>query len=47
MEKMSNLSALNDQTVNFGLERLIFAFAIFLENLKMIITYKLILCVAL
>ena len=36
MEKMSN-----------GLERLIFAFAIFLENLKMIITCKSILCVAL
>ena len=48
MEKMSTLSAMNDQTVNFGLERLIFVFAIFLqENLKMIITCKLILCVAL
>ena len=47
MEKMS-LSAMNDQTVNFGLERLIFVFAIFLgENLNMIITCKLILCVAL
>ena len=48
MEKMSALSAMNDQTVNFGFERLIFVFAIFLgENLKMIITCKLILCVAL
>ena len=48
MEKMSTLSAINDQTVNFGLERPIFVFAIFLgENLKMIIACKLILCVAL
>ena len=39
MEKISTLSAMNDQTVNFGLERLIFVLAIFLgENLKMIIT---------
>ena len=39
MEEMSTLSAMNDQTVNFGLEGLIFVLAIFLgENLKMIIT---------
>ena len=48
MEKMSTLSAMNDQTVNFGLERLIFILSIFLEeNLKMVVTCKLILRVAL
>ena len=48
MEKMSTLSAMNDQTMNFGLERLNVVFAIFLgENLKMIIACKSILCVAL
>ena len=35
MEKMSTLSAMNDQTVNFGLERLIFVLAIFFgENFE-------------
>ena len=32
MEKMSTLSAMNDQTVNFGLKRLIFVFAIFFRR---------------
>ena len=48
MEKMSTLGAMNDQTVNFGLETLIFVLAIFLEeNFKILVTCKLILHAAL